>query len=473
MKKHYPISIDKNSPDPLYVQVFEEIKKMILNGTLKEDEKLPSIRDLSKSIGVNNITVVNAYKLLEQEGLVYTKIGSGTFVKGLNKKDEKIINIKNDEIRKDEFIKINLSNSMPNPLYFPVEEFKEVINEILDRDGGSVFTYQEPKGYLPLRESLLNYSLENGIEVNLNDIHIISGAQQGIDIISKTLLKFGDNVVVECPTYTGAVAVFRSRGANIIDVPIERDGINLNILEDVVKKNRVKLIYIMTNFQNPTGYTYSEDTKIDLLYLANKYDFYIIEDDYMSELRFYGDNTLPIKSIDKNNRVIYLKSFSKIFMPGIRLGYIISPANMNMDIQSAKYSTDISTSGLMQRAFDLYLRKRLWHNHIRYLVERYKEKYDFIVEYLTNNASFIEFVKPNGGIHLWCSTNVDSALFASMLKDEGILIAPGTVFYLDEESTNYFRISFGTVDRDELKLAVDKMKEVYERYQRGELFKFI
>ncbi|WDC83651.1 PLP-dependent aminotransferase family protein [Caloramator sp. mosi_1] len=350
---------------------------------------------------------------------------------------------------------------MPNPNYFPVEEFKNVINEVLDRDGGFAFTYQEPKGYLPLRESLREYSKEMGIEANINDISIISGAQQGIDIISKTLLKFGDNVVVECPTYTGAVAVFRSRGANVIEVPIEQDGINLGILEDVAKKNKIKLLYIMTNFQNPTGYTYSEDTKLNLIYLANKYGFYIIEDDYMSELRFYGESTLPIKSIDKNNRVIYLKSFSKIFMPGIRLGYIISPNNMSMDIQSVKYSTDISTSGLMQRAFDLYLRKRLWHKHINFLIGKYKDKYDFVVKYIKENANFIDFVEPNGGINLWCKIDMDSSIYASLLKDEGITIAPGSAFYLDDINTNYFRMSFGTCSKEELKFAIEKMKEVY------------
>ncbi|WP_035165794.1 PLP-dependent aminotransferase family protein [Caloramator sp. ALD01] len=471
MKKHYPISVNKNSVEPLYVQVFEELKKLIEIGTLKENEKLPSIRELSKSIGVNNVTVVNAYRMLEQEGLVYSKVGSGTFVrgKGIIKQE---IELKR-EYKINEDVKINLSNSMPNPNYFPVEEFKNVINEVLDRDGGFAFTYQEPKGYFPLRESLREYSSEVGIEVNINDINIISGAQQGIDIISKTLLKFGDNVVVECPTYTGAVAVFRSRGANVIEVPIERDGINLEVLEDVVKKNKIKLLYIMTNFQNPTGYTYSEDTKLSLIYLANKYGFYIIEDDYMSELRFYGENTLPIKSIDKNNRVIYLKSFSKIFMPGIRLGYIISPNNMSMDIQSVKYSTDISTSGLMQRAFDLYIRKRLWHKHISFLVEKYKDKYDFVVEYIKENVNFIDFIEPKGGINLWCRTDMDSSIYASLLKDEGITIAPGSAFYLDEINTNYFRMSFGTCSKEELKFALDKMGEVYFRSKKGNIFNFI
>lgn len=471
MKKHYPISVNKNGVEPLYVQVFEELKKLIEIGTLKADEKLPSIRELSKSIGVNNVTIVNAYRMLEQEGLVYSKVGSGTFVRGNNtlKQEPQI----RKEYKNNENIKINLSNSMPNPNYFPVEEFKNVINEVLDRDGGFAFTYQEPKGYFPLRESLSEYSREMGIEANINDINIISGAQQGIDIISKTLLKFGDNVVVECPTYTGAVAVFRSRGANVIEVPIESEGINLEILEDVVKKNKIKLLYIMTNFQNPTGYTYSEDTKLSLIYLANRYGFYIIEDDYMSELRFYGENTLPIKSIDKNNRVIYLKSFSKIFMPGIRLGYVISPNNMSMDIQSVKYSTDISTSGLMQRAFDLYLRKRLWHKHISFLVEKYKDKYDFVVEYINENADFIDFIEPQGGINLWCKTDMDSSIYASLLKDEGITIAPGSAFYLDDINTNYFRMSFGTCSKEELRFALDKMKEVYFRCKKGNIFNFI
>lgn len=472
MKKHYPIVIDKNNPEPLYNQVYQGIKTLIENGALGENEKLPSIRDLSKSLGVNNVTIVNAYRILEQEGLVYSKIGSGTFVSSKEKEND-IETYEIKEERKTQDGLIDLSNSMPNPSYFPVNEFKSVINEVLDRDGGYAFTYQEPKGYMPLRDSLVNYSREMGIDANVEDIQILSGAQQGIDVISKTLLKFGDNVVVESPTYAGAVAVFRSRGANIIEVPITPDGINLNILESVVSKNKIKLIYIMTNFQNPTGYTYSEDTKLGLLYLANKYGFYIIEDDYMSELRFYGERTLPIKALDKTNRVIYLKSFSKIFMPGIRLGYIISPQKITVDIQSVKYSTDISTSGFIQRAFDLYFRKRMWHNHINRLVDIYRKRYDFLVEYMEQRASFINFYRPDGGIHIWCDSNMDSAIFSSMLRDEGILIAPGSAFYIDEVKTNSFRISFTTASNEELKFAIDKMDEVYKRYKKGEIFKFI
>ncbi|MCX7951822.1 MAG: PLP-dependent aminotransferase family protein [Clostridiales bacterium] len=472
MKKHYPIDINKNNPEPLYNQVYQGIKTLIENGALGENEKLPSIRDLSKSLGVNNVTIVNAYRLLEQEGLVYSKVGSGTFV---SPKNAEII-IEKYEIKEEKRNQdgvIDLANSMPNPNYFPVDEFKSIINEVLDRDGGYAFTYQEPKGYMSLRESLLYYSKEIGIEANLEDIQIISGAQQGIDVISKTLLKFGDNVVVESPTYAGAVAVFRSRGANIIEVPITPEGIDLNILESVVSKNKIKLIYIMTNFQNPTGYTYSEDTKLGLLYLANKYGFYIIEDDYMSELRFYGEKTLPIKALDKTNRVIYLKSFSKIFMPGIRLGYIISPQKITVDIQSVKYSTDISTSGFMQRAFDLYFRKRMWHNHIDRLVDIYRARYDFLLEYMEQRASFIDFYKADGGIHIWCNSPMDSAIFSSMLKDEGILIAPGNAFYIDEVKTNSFRMSFTTVGKEDLIVAIDKMAEVFNRYKKGEIFKFI
>ncbi|MEG0371082.1 MAG: PLP-dependent aminotransferase family protein, partial [Clostridium sp.] len=225
---HEFIELDKQSTDALYIQVYNEIKKFIENDTLKEQDKLPAIRSLASKLSVNNVTIVNAYKMLEQNGLVYSKIGSGTFVKGntdnkvliKNNTGNVISNVKDGTVHENK-LEINFATLTPDPALFPVKEFKESMNEVLDRDGGYAFAYQEAKGYYPLRESLCEYIQDRGINSDVEDIHIISGAQQGIDIVSKAIINFNDTIVVESPTYTGALAAFRSRGANIIEVPIE------------------------------------------------------------------------------------------------------------------------------------------------------------------------------------------------------------------------------------------------------------
>ena len=232
------INIDKSSGSPIYIQLYEQLKKYIIEGIVTEDCKLPTIRDFAEHLGVNSITIVNAYKLLEDNKLVYKKVGSGTYVMPL----KAVINLESnftyslDEIEfdmdmgADEDI-INLSTASPDPKLFPIKDFRRMLDEVLERDGGRAFMYHENMGYKPLRESVSKYLTEYGINAEATDIHVISGAQQGIDIISRVLLTNGDYVFVESPTYNGAVAVFKSRGAKIVEIPLMADGPDMKELE--------------------------------------------------------------------------------------------------------------------------------------------------------------------------------------------------------------------------------------------------
>lgn len=466
MKVYESIEVRKDSQEPMYMQVYEGMRTLIEEGSIGPDEKLPTIRSLAGKLGVNNVTIVNAYKLLEQKGYVYSKVGSGTYARG-NKANTNSLDTSGDfDLIDQGHIKMNLnhinfSTSTPNPKLFPVKEFKEVLNEVLDRDGGYAFGYQEAQGYYPLRESIKEYIEDKGISVDVNDVHVISGAQQGIDIVAKTLVGFNDTIIVESPTYTGAIAAFKSRGANIIEIPMREDGIDIRELEEVLKSVSPKLIYVMTSFQNPTGVSYSEDKKIQLLYLAQKYNTYILEDDYLPELSFYENKSMPIKAIDANNKVIYLKSFSKIFMPGIRIGFLVTPELISRGVLSAKHTTDISSSSLMQRAFDLYLRRKKWEQHIDMMWKIYKEKYDETVKNLRELTPFIEFNEPLGGIHIWAKTDIDSSALLSLGKQKGVLAAPGSVFYLDDRKTPYFRLSFVGVERDEISRGIELLRDSY------------
>lgn len=467
MKLYESIIINKKNEEPMYIQLYEEIKKLIENGSLRADEKLPPIRSLAKKLGVNNITVINAYKMLEQKNYVYSRVGSGTYIKGkkenrYNKNEISAVAMMEQGYVKIDKNEINFSTSTPNPKLFPVKEFKEVLNEVLERDGGYAFGYQESQGYFPLRESIKYYLSERNVDVSVDEVNVISGAQQGIDIIAKALVNFNDTIIVESPTYSGAIAAFRSRGANIIEIPILEDGIDTREVETVLKTTDVKFIYVMTNFQNPTGISYSQDKRIQLLYLAQKYNCYILEDEYLSELRFYGEADLPIKSLDGNNRVIYLKSFSKIFMPGIRLGFLITPEKISSMVLSAKHTTDISTSSLMQRAFDLYLRKKKWIQHIEMMKNIYKNRYDIMVGTLKKELPFIDFIEPQGGIHIWAKTDLDSSVLYAAAKEKGVLVTPGRVFFPDDRESNYFRISYAGVEEDEIAAGLKIIKSAYE-----------
>lgn len=481
MEKFEKIELNREYQEHLYIQLYKNIKELIENNILKKNEKLPPIRKLAKLLDVNNVTIVKSYDLLENEKYVYKKVGSGTFVNP-NKVNNQIENTyisNNEELEIHEDLElmdrgqieirknmINFASATPTPELFPVEDFKEVLNMVLDRDKGLAFGYQASKGYYPLIESIVKYLKVYGIETSTKNIQIISGAQQGIDIIAKALLEHGDTVIVESPTYTGAIATFKSRGVRIIDVPIQKDGIDIGMLEDAVKKYKPKLIYTMPNFQNPTGYSYSHKRKEEVLKLADKYKLLIIEDDYLSDLNFYGnygDYSRTLKSIDENDKVIYIKSFSKIFMPGLRLGFLTVPLRLNNEILVAKHASDISTSGLIQRTFDLYLRKGIWQKHIEFMRNVYKERFDIMMESLKKYMPDEIIINDSkGGINFWVGfpDNFSINELYTESVNNNIAFVPGGVFYASERDSNYIRLSIASVYPEDIRTGIKKLSRM-------------
>lgn len=481
MDKFKKLKLNRESPEHLYTQLYNLIKNLIINNNLKTHEKLPPIRKLADLLGVNNITVVKAYNLLESNNYVYKRIGSGTYVSSIEKDiAPRNINVLQDEAYEDISLMdrgqievkenmINFASATPTPQLFPVSDFKEVLNEVLDRDKGMAFGYQESKGYFPLRQYIVEYLDFYKINTAVENIQIISGAQQGIDVIAKALLRHGDTVIVESPTYTGAIAIFESRGVKMVQVPMTKDGIDLNTLEKYIDKYNPKLIYTMPNFQNPTGYSYSLQTKRELLELVNRKGVLIVEDDYLTDLNFYTDDNLTLKSMDKYEDVVYIKSFSKIFMPGLRLGFLIVPMNLNDQILIAKQTSDISTSGLIQRAFDLYLRKGIWRRHITYMKKIYKERFDIMVESLEKNLpKDTTYLKPLGGINFWIklSNGFSASELYSQSINRDIVFIPGGVFYPEDIDSNCFRLSIADVYPADIRKGIEKLCETIKDYYK-------
>ena len=254
--KYSEIVLDDTKEEYLYIQLYNVLKQRIIDNDIKPNSKLPAIRKFSDLIDVNKVTIVKAYKMLEEENYVYKKIGSGTYVYDLNLNENYIENTYIDYSNN----MINLGSGTPSEELFPIEDFKESINYVLDKYKGKAFGYQDSKGDESLRSIIFDLFLIDKIEVTKEQIQIISGAQQGIDIVSKALLNARDFVMIESPTYTGAIAIFKSRGCQFTTIDINYNGINFEELEEKLKKYRPKVFFTMSNLQNPTGYTYT--TKI-------------------------------------------------------------------------------------------------------------------------------------------------------------------------------------------------------------------
>jgi len=455
---------------PKYIQIANHIKTLIEVGEVKDEQKLPPIRKLADFLGVNNDTIVSSYKKLKQEGYAVQKMGSGTYAKqkDANRRLRREYTETFKSIRNENSSKyIDFAGETSCNVVFPMDNFKEVLNEVIDRDGVNALVNQETLGFIGLRRSISKYFWKD--KSRPEDILIVSGAQQGIDIASKAIINVNDNVIIERPTYNGALFVFKWRGANIFEVPMENDGINLELLEKILKKNSIKCFYTMSYFQNPTGMSYSHEKKIAILRLAEKYDFYIIEDDYLSELIF--DEKVKyesFRSLDENDRVIYLKSFSKIFLPGIRLGYMIVPKKIEEAVESSKVNTDISTSSLMQRALDLYIIKGYWRDYIQNLKivynKRYIEMENCIKDILKDKVSFI---CPGGGFNFYLKINenvkIDSDKLFYKCKQKKVFISPGVLFYRkSEDGLRFFRIGYSQTEETKIHNGIEIINKILE-----------
>lgn len=451
----------------IYLQLYSQLKEKIEKEKIKG--KLTPVRKFAEELEISPSTVAKAYDELERNGYVTKKEGSGVYVKFQKKKNVYLEDhMESETFRYGYFnpeFNIDFASATPNETVLPMESLKRAINFVLDRDRESAFLYEDPQGYFYLRKTICEkLKKEENIDIEVKNIQIVSGAQQGIDIISEAFLYPNDIVIVEDPTYRGARNSFKKNDCKIMEVSMQKDGFSVRELEKILKRKKIKLFYTMPNFQNPTGISMSFEKKIKLLELAEKYDFYILEDDGLSNLYFDKNKPETLKSLDKNNRVIYIKSYSKIFMPGLRLAYITIPDILLDTILARKFSSDIYHSGLNQRAFQYLLENGDWDIHMEKARNIFKEKQKIMYNSL-KKIKDISLRKPKGGLCFWVKLpeNVSSkAVYINMLS-HGVGILPGVVF--SEKKDNYIRISFAQCEEKNIEegvkllgCAIEKLK---------------
>lgn len=472
----FEIKLNKEDKEALYLQLAEKITELIEAGELLPNSKLPSIRSLAKALEINNITVINCYKHLERKKILYSKGGSGTFVAKLevNLIPEPIIKQQNsiNKLRTINPLAINFAKSSVSPELFPVEKFKLLFNEVLERDKGNAFSFQDTQGYLPLREALAKSLEKSGIKTSATRIQIVSGAQQGIDIISKAMLSAGDIVFVEKPTYYGAVGAILSRGAGIIEIPMLDDGIDIEGLELMLDFYRPKFIYVMPNYQTPTCVSYSIEKKRQLLEIAYKKNIWIVEEDNLSDFNYSKEPIKTLKSLDYKNKVIYIKSFSKILMPGLRLGFMILPKSISEEVISAKYTTDISTSGFIQRAFELFINSGAWQEHILHMKSYFGKKYQLISREIKKNLSkYTSYIEQNGGLSFCLKLKgkkITAEELCQRLNEKNVILNPFSVYSIEKRTTEQFiRLSFAEASDEEItrgiEIIAEQFKEIYKK----------
>lgn len=435
-----------------YLEVYSVLKKEILKNKYKN--KLPSIRELVTMFSYNKSTIQKALDKLKEDNLIVIRPKKGIFICN---------SYRTEDIKKP--YSLDFKSAIPRSNIFPLEEFKNSVIKVLDNYGAKSLEYEESQGYLPLRREISFKLAKKFIKVREDSIYIIPGTKNAIEIIFKNLIYQNNYIAIESPYYPEVFNIFKELGITPLEIPMEEDGINLKKLENFLKKYRIKLLYTIPNFHNPTGISLSEEKMKNLIKLAEKYDFYILEDDTMSELN-YKKNSILLKSLDNYDRVIYLKSFSKIFNPGFKLSYILLPNSLKLSFENIFFKGNYFTSSLNQRAFYYFFKEKTWETHIENLKKNYEEKF-FLVESLLENCKNIAIVhSPQGGLFFWLKIkNIDALYLQNQLLKFNIGIGPGILF--SEKYNNYFRFSFARESLENIKIGIEKIKEIINKSSKN------
>jgi 2-aminoadipate transaminase len=364
---------------------------------------------------------------------------------------------------------VSFAGGLPAPELFPVEEIIEACVSVLREDGRSALQYSTTEGYAPLRTWIAGrLNSTRGTAFDADDILITNGSQQALDLTGKVFLDEGDTVLCECPTYLAAISAFRAYGCVFQEVPTDDGGMIPEALEEALKTaNRVKLIYVVPDFQNPTGRCWSLERRRALYALAEKYGVVVIEDDPYGELRFEGERLTSVKSFDRTGRVFLLGTFSKIFCPGYRIGWIAGHRDAVKKYVLAKQGADLQSNSLAQREIMRFLELFDIDSHIDRLRNVYRRRRDIMVRIMeTSFPDAVSFTRPQGGLFAWAAlpVHVDTRALLVRSLEEKVAFVPGGAFFPNGGHENTMRLNFSNAPEDRLADGLGRLGAVIREF---------
>ena len=366
---------------------------------------------------------------------------------------------------------IPLAAGNPAPEAFPVDEVRALAKNILENRPIDALQYGVSEGYTPLRETISKWMKEReNIGQDFDEVTIVSGATQVMDLVTKILCNEGDTVICEEPSFIGSLNCFRSYGCKLKGVPVEADGMNVDALEEIIESTEnAKFIYTIPNFQNPSGATMSLEKREKLYSIAKMHGLIILEDNPYGDLRVSGEKLPTIKSMDKDGIVVYAGSFSKILSPGIRVAYCIAPKSLTSKMTVGKQASDVHTSCLTQMIVDEWFKNYDVDAHIKKIQGIYKERLELMCSCIDKElGDFVEYVKPEGGLFIWCKLpdDVDMLEFVKKAVDKKVAVVPGNAFLMnDTDNTQYIRLNFSTPSKEGIINGIKALGEVANEYR--------
>lgn len=480
------ITINRKADTPVYLQITNQIREQILSGVLQEGFLLPPERQLAVMLGVNRSTVVKAYQEMKADGLVGSRVGQGTAVLAqLFGKPapaggqvnpipwyqffNETVTADTDHIISDLMARtgggdiVSFAGGIPSPRLYPMKALEAIQQDLFRTAGGTMFLHSPVEGHYPLRESVSQLLRARQITVSPKEVVILSGSQQGLDFAARVFIRPGDTVVVEEPSFFGAIQIFRTAGARVIGVPVDKDGLRTDMLEAVLTRHNPKFIYTLPTFQNPSGVTMSLERRCRLLDLAYEHQVPIIEDDPYGELRYEGIPVPPLKALDRYGHVLYLGTFSKVLFLGLRVGWIAAPLQVLAKFAHLKQLTDLHVNTPGQMLLDRFIRDGCYEAHLTFVRREYAARRDAMLVALDRHkAPGVGWNRPEGGAYIWCRLpeNIARPRLVASAARRGVVFLPGEACYPGgTQGETHIRLSYTSAEPDEITGGIKKLMQ--------------
>jgi DNA-binding transcriptional MocR family regulator len=475
---HLPgLQIDGESSVPVYRQIADGVRAAAEDGRLQPGRRLPPTRDLARQLGVNRQTVVAAYEYLAAEGWVQSHTGKGTYlveppgaagqapaataggdaewstsfsraVEGPNVGD--LLSVYRMANAGEG---ISFAGSYPSRDLMPVEAFGHAMTAALHDAGRELLSYGPTAGHAPLREMLAET-----LGADPENVLITNGAQQAIELVFHTFLERGEAVIIEEPTYAGVLSVVGSIGARAVAVPVDEQGMRPDLLAIALERHRPRLLYVQPTFHNPTTGVMDQERRRQLLALAARNRCIVVEDDWASGLRFEGRDVPTLYAMDGGAHVIYLSTFSKKLLPGLRVGWIAAPPSVTERLMRLKQIRDCGTSPLLQAALHVFLCERGLERHLERVLPANRERRDCMLRALERHApAGVGWTRPEGGLFLWVTlpAGLDGRELFLAAQERGVRYSSGELFHSNAGRSHSLRLTYSTATPSEIEKGVE------------------
>lgn len=469
------LHLHEDSAVPLYWQLYQQLREAILKGNLESGAQLPSSRRLAQQYRIARITVAQAYDQLKLEGYVYSQVGAGTFVADgleaeigemvfqptLSAWGQRVMATSEVEPLSGMRPQIDFGFGRSYPHIFPYAIWRRLLARYLSTDDVMLSRYGSVAGFNPLRKALADYlSRLRGVRCVPNQVVVVSGAQQALDILSRLLLTDNDEVLVETPGYAAAYELFRLHGARLLGLPVDEHGFPV---EKIPATSRARLVFVTPSNQFPSGGTMLLPRRTALLQWARKQDALIIEDDYDGELRYDGRPLTALQGLDGDGRVVYLGTFSKVLFPALRLSYIVLPPNLVDPFVRAKGLVDRGAPTLTQAAVADFLTEGHFERHLRHLRKAYGQRRQVLIRALNyffpNQLCFSDVA---AGLHvmLYLKPDWDESEVVSKAAQAGVGLYPGAPYHLEKTPPPSILLGFSGLTEAEIEEGIARLSSV-------------